>query len=99
MAKWGVLSKVIPIAKKIIQANKIYCPHFLGGGIGLLASGHALAAVGGAGLLEVDCNINPLRTSITQGFFDTSMSVLKLGDEPGLGIDPDLTEIDQYRVY
>ena len=99
LAKWGGLSKIIPIAKKIIQANKIYCPHFLGGGIGLLASGHALAAVGGAGLLEVDCNINPLRTSITQGFFDTSMSVLKLGDEPGLGIDPDLTEINRYRVH
>ena len=49
--------------------------------------------------MEVDCNINPLRTSITQGFFDTSMSALKLGDEPGLGIDPDLTEIDRYRVH
>ena len=49
--------------------------------------------------MEIDCNINPLRTSITRGFFDPSMSVLKLGDEPGLGIDPDLTEIDQYRVY
>ena len=39
------------------------------------------------------------RKRITLGFFDTSMSVLKLGYEPGLGIDPDFTEIDQYRVF
>ena len=98
LAKWGGLTKTVPLAKKIIAAKKTYCPHFLGGGIGLLASAHALAAVGGAGLLEVDCNPNPLRTTFTQDFFDASLSIMELGDQPGLGIEPDLNAISKYQV-
>ena len=98
LAKWGGLTKTVPLAKKIIAAKKTYCPHFLGGGIGLLASAHALAAVGGAGLLEVDCNPNPLRTTFTQDFFDTSLSIMELGDQPGLGIEPDINAISKYQV-
>ena len=98
LAKWGGLTQAVPLAKKIITAKKQYCPHFLGGGIGLLASAHALAAVGGTGLLEVDCNPNPLRTNVVQDFFDTSLSVMKLGNQPDIGIVPDLNAISKYRV-
>ena len=98
LAKWGGLTKTVPLAKKIIAAKKTYCPHFLGGGIGLLASAHALAAVGGAGLLEVDCNPNPLRSTITEKFFDNSLNLMELGAQPGLGIEPDLDSISAYQV-
>ena len=57
-----------PIAKAVVAKKKSYCPHFLGGGIGLLASAHALAAVGGDGMLEVDCNPNPLRNVFGKRF-------------------------------
>ena len=70
--------------------------HFLGGGIGLLASAHALAAVGGDGMLEVDCNPNPLRTFLVNDLFKTSMSSMILGDEPGIGVEPDLLAIAEY---
>ena len=46
---------------RIMKSGKTFCPHYLGGGIGLLASAHLLAGVGGDGLLEVDANDNPLR--------------------------------------
>ena len=62
MAKWGGFTGCLTVAKKILDHTTRYCPHYLGAGIGLLASAHLLAAVGGGGMLEVDANTNPLRT-------------------------------------
>ena len=59
IAKWGGLSECTSIAHEILKSGKRFCPHYLGGGIGLLASAHLLAAIGGDGLLEVDANDNP----------------------------------------
>jgi hypothetical protein len=42
--------------------------YFLGGGISLVASAHLLAAAGGAGLLEVDVNPNPLRNAFDAAY-------------------------------
>ena len=98
LAKWGGISKVVPIAKEIISQGKRYCPHYLGGGIGLLASAHVLAAVGGDGLLEVDFNVNPLRTRIVDHFLDISSGKMILGNLPGLGVEPDLSSVEEYRV-
>lgn len=61
LVKWGGFSGCFPVAQQILQAQKKFCPHFLGGGIGLVASAHLLSAAGGDGLLEVDYNPNPLR--------------------------------------
>ena len=49
VAKWGGISGCLPLAERIVAAGKRYCPHYLGGGIGLLASAHLLAAAGGDG--------------------------------------------------
>ena len=62
MAKWGGFTRCLSVARRIRAAGLRYCPHFLGGGVGQLASAHLLAAVGGEGLLEIDANPNPLRT-------------------------------------
>ena len=84
LCKWGGISGVLPVAKDIMAAGKRYCPHYLGGGIGLAASAHVLAAVGGDGMLEIDSNDNPLRNilfapPVTQG-------QLTLYETPGLGV-------------
>src|SRR5580704_15750203 len=47
-------------AREVVAAKRTDCPHYLGGGIGLVASAHLLAACNG-GWLEVDSNTNPLR--------------------------------------
>ena len=47
LAKWGGLTRCVPLGRKINRAGLLYCPHYLGGGIGLVASAHALAAAGG----------------------------------------------------
>ncbi|MGP9810531.1 mandelate racemase/muconate lactonizing enzyme family protein [Rhodopseudomonas sp. NSM] len=98
IAKWGGLSACAPIARDILAAGKRFCPHYLGGGIGLLASAHLLAGTGGDGLLEVDINDNPLRDNFCGPVGAISDGTITLGDAPGLGITPDLAGIAQYRT-
>ncbi|MFH0300291.1 mandelate racemase/muconate lactonizing enzyme family protein [Bradyrhizobium sp. 31Argb] len=98
IAKWGGLTVGSKIARSILVADKIFCPHYLGGGIGLLASAHLLAGVGGAGMLEVDSNDNPLRDRLCGPVADVKDGAVTLGEEPGLGIEPDLSWIEEYRA-
>jgi L-alanine-DL-glutamate epimerase-like enolase superfamily enzyme len=98
IAKWGGLSMCASIARDVLRSGKMFCPHYLGAGIGLLASAHLLAGVGGDGLLEVDCNENPLRDRFCGPVLDVRDGKITLGDEPGLGITPDLAAIEQYRT-
>jgi D-galactarolactone cycloisomerase len=99
MAKWGGFSGCRPVADQIIKAGAIYCPHYLGGGVGLLASAHLLAAAGGPGRLEIDANANPLRTLLCGPLNDIRDGRATLADKPGLGIGTEeLAAIDRYRV-
>jgi D-galactarolactone cycloisomerase len=98
IAKWGGLSVCSGIARETLNAGKMFCPHYLGGGIGLLASAHLLAGVGGEGLLEVDCNENPLRDRFCGPVLDVRDGAVELGEEAGLGIEPDLASIERYRT-
>jgi len=84
LCKWGGISGVLPVAKDIMAAGKRYCPHYLGGGIGLAASAHVLAAVGGDGMLEIDSNDNPLRNMLFAP--PVTRGQLTLSETPGLGV-------------
>jgi D-galactarolactone cycloisomerase len=91
LAKWGGISGVAPIVERIAAANLRWCPHYLGGGIGLLASAHLLAARGRAdGWLEVDANENPLRTLLCPPLTNLDNGRMTLPAAPGLGVEPDL---------
>jgi L-alanine-DL-glutamate epimerase-like enolase superfamily enzyme len=98
IAKWGGFSKVVPLARRIVAGGARFCPHWLGGGIGLLASAHALAAVGGGGMLEVDANPNPLRSATCGPLAGVSDGSAVLNNRPGLGIEPDLGQLQAYAV-
>ena len=98
LAKWGGFTCCVPIARKIITAGLRYCPHYLGGGIGLLASAHALAASGGDGVLEIDINENPLRSNLIGNLLRTKDGIATLGHGSGLGLSPDLKKINKYLV-
>lgn len=98
MAKWGGFSACLPVAKRILAAGRRYCPHYLGGGIGLAASAHLLAAAGGDGLLEVDANANPLRTLACGPLATVKDGHATLGDAPGLGFDFDPAAFARYAV-
>lgn len=90
IAKWGGFSGCLGVARTIQDAGVTYCPHWLGGGLGLVASAHLLAAVGGPGLLEVDSNDNPLREGLANPFpVLLADGRYDLGEAPGLGVEPD----------
>ena len=99
ICKWGGLSNCLPVARAILKAGLRYCPHYLGGGIGLLASAHLLAAVGGDGLLEVDCNPNPLRELLARPFPAVREGRITLSDAAGLGVEPDLDAVENLVTY
>ena len=98
VAKWGGITGCHSVATAALRAGRSYCPHFLGGGIGLAASAHLLATAGGDGRLEVDANPNDLRDA----FGLTSGRLLDgrwpLSDAPGLGIDTLPEAIERYRT-
>ena len=98
IAKWGGYTQCISLVKNIKKNNITYCPHFLGGGIGLIASAHLLSASNDNGILEVDVNKNPLRSDIINDMLIQNKGYLKLNDKPGLGCEPNLKSINQYLV-
>lgn len=97
IAKWGGLSACAGLARDILKSGKTFCPHYLGGGIGLLASAHLLAGIGGDGWLEVDANDNPLRDLFCGPVLNVSQGAVELNQEPGLGLVPVLSSIERYR--
>lgn len=97
IAKWGGLSACAELARDILKAGKTFCPHYLGGGIGLLASAHLLAGIGGDGWLEVDANDNPLRDLFCGPVASVNGGMISLGEGPGLDLLPDLSTIVNYR--
>ncbi|MEP7140398.1 MAG: mandelate racemase/muconate lactonizing enzyme family protein, partial [Caldimonas sp.] len=69
-------------------------PHYLGAGVGLTASAHALAACGSDDeLLEIDSNDNPLRTRLCPPLASLAHGRIALGDAVGLGIEPSARDL------
>ncbi|MCY4620346.1 MAG: mandelate racemase/muconate lactonizing enzyme family protein [bacterium] len=86
LTKWGGITGCLPVARRILAAGRRYCPHHLGAGVGVVASAHLLAAVGGDGLLEVDANPNPLREDLVEPYPGIEKGTIELRESPGLGI-------------
>lgn len=99
VAKWGGITGCRAVAIAARRAGRRYCPHFLGGGIGLAASAHLLAAIGGDGRLEVDINPNDLRDAFGPVSERLREGRWPLGDAPGLGIDSLPEAIGLYRTF
>lgn len=89
ICKWGGLSGCLAVAKAAVSNQMTYCPHFLGGGVGLIASAHLLGAVGGDGWLEVDSSENPLLSRFSDGRIELQNGKFALPQSAGLGYVPD----------
>lgn len=98
LAKWGGVSAVRQLLPRIEAAGRCYCPHYLGGGLGLLASAHVLTLGRGDGRLEIDANANPLRTLLSGALARVHDGQAELGHEPGLGVTPDLAQLQRWVV-
>ncbi|WP_233237455.1 mandelate racemase/muconate lactonizing enzyme family protein [Bordetella sp. LUAb4] len=98
LGKWGGISACLPVARDVLRLGRTFCPHWLGGGIGLTASMHLKAAVGGAGYVEVDSNPNALRDWLLPKDHAVKAGQVTLSDAPGLGVTPDLDRLRPYIV-
>lgn len=97
VGKWGGVSGGIAVARNAVTRNIAYCPHWLAGGVGLAASMHALAGSGSTGgYAEVDANPNPLREDVFR--FPIVDGWVTISDAPGLGFEPELSELAKYAV-
>ncbi|MEO8847602.1 MAG: enolase C-terminal domain-like protein [Casimicrobiaceae bacterium] len=98
VGKWGGISGALRLGAHAATRAVALCPHWLGGGVGLAASMHMLAAAGGAAsVAEVDANPNPLREEVCP--LSLHDGAVVLGDAPGIGVEPDLRRPDRYRVH
>ncbi|MEI2415337.1 mandelate racemase/muconate lactonizing enzyme family protein [Orrella sp. JC864] len=98
LGKWGGFTGCAEVARRAVQAGRWYCPHWLGAGIGLMASMHLKTAIGGPGYVEVDANPNPLRELLAMPAWTLSEGSVTLGAQPGLGVVPDLAGAERYRI-
>jgi L-alanine-DL-glutamate epimerase-like enolase superfamily enzyme len=98
LGKWGGFSGCIQVGRYSNLQNRLFCPHWLGGGIGLMASMHLKAAVGGPGFVEVDSNPNPLRELLARPLPKIVNGAVSLSDQPGLGIEPDLVALKPFLI-
>jgi D-galactarolactone cycloisomerase len=96
VGKWGGISGCMLVGQRATNAGIAYSPHWLGGGIGLAISLNLLAAVGGAGLGEIDVNPNPLRDAFPLPAVHEGK--LTLPDAPGFGFEPDFAALESYRL-
>ena len=98
IGKWGGYTECVPLGRKAIAAGVQFCPHWLGGGVGLLASLHLLGAAGARGWGEVDANPNPLQQRFLPDDLVVEGGRVTLGDAPGLGYEPDASLLAAHRV-
>ena len=97
LGKWGGVSGVVPLARAALAHGLRYCPHSFGTYVGAAHAAHVLAAVGGDGRLELDVNVNPLRTLSAPDFPDVIDGRLTLTDRPGIGIAVDIAGLSSLR--
>ncbi len=100
LGKWGGVTGMVAVAQQAISRELPLCPHWLGGGVGLLTSLHVKAALQpDIGYVEVDANPNMVRDHL----FDQSIRKLDGGmvyltDRPGIGVEDGLvSQLKEYR--
>ncbi|ETF02670.1 mandelate racemase [Advenella kashmirensis W13003] len=98
LGKWGGFSGCVPVGRAAVTHQRLFCPHWLGAGVGLVASMHLKAIVGGPGYVEVDSNPNPLRDLIAEPYLKPEEGRISLSEVPGLGITPDLGSLKPFQV-
>lgn len=86
VGKWGGLTGCREVALRAPKDGATFCPHWLGGPLGLVASMHLRAALGDTGYVEWDANPNPVHAPLVEQLPVVADGRITLGDAPGLGL-------------
>ncbi len=96
VGKWGGLSGCRDVALRAQASGACFCPHWLGGPIGLLASMHLRAAMGDDGWVEWDANPNPTHDPLRAQLPEVRQGRIALSDAAGLGVDVRVEEFERW---
>jgi len=99
IGKIGGFSGLLNVFGGGLGQDVVYCPHWLGGGLGLAASAHLLNIIGGEGFLEVDVNDNPLRDEMGNWKPEPDQNgQVAIPVEAGIGLTPDYARLKQMGI-
>jgi L-alanine-DL-glutamate epimerase-like enolase superfamily enzyme len=84
LGKWGGFSGNLQLARALAGHPTWLCPHWLAGGVGLMASLQFKAAIGGGGWVEVDANPNAQRTDAFASPLRVEDGEIQLPSGPGV---------------
>ncbi|MEO8542606.1 MAG: mandelate racemase/muconate lactonizing enzyme family protein [Burkholderiaceae bacterium] len=99
VAKWGGVSGTLAVGRHARANGARCCMHFMGTGLGLSASLHLLAVIGGDGRVELDINENPLRADLGPIDLQVRNGALRLPQGPGFGFEPDAAMLRRLSTY
>jgi len=98
VAKWGGVSGAVELGKQSASRNVMCALHYMGSGLGLAASLHTLAAIGGKGPIELDANPNSLRTELGEIDLSVRDGALQVPPGPGHGFIPESGALKKLSV-
>ena len=98
IAKWGGVSGAMEVGELARDADADCALHYMGTALGLAASVHVMAAMGGAGPVELDANLNPLRTELGDIDLHVREGFLAVPEGHGIGFTPDPAALDRFSV-
>lgn len=98
VAKWGGVSGAYHVGQLALERGVTCAMHYMGTGLGLAASIHTLAAIGGHGPVELDSNPNPLRTDLGEIDLTVTEGKLCVPTTPGHGFTPDPVALKSMTV-
>lgn len=84
LGKWGGISGNLELAAGWPGGDTWLCPHWLAGGVGLMASLQFKAVVGGDGPVEVDANPNRQRSDAFRQALQVVDGCIELPQTPGI---------------
>ncbi|MCP4385336.1 MAG: mandelate racemase/muconate lactonizing enzyme family protein, partial [Hyphomicrobiales bacterium] len=99
VAKWGGIGGCYSVGQAVVGSGRVYCPHFMGTAVGLAASLHLLAAVGGDGFVELDANDNPLRTALCTLDLTVTEGRVQVPGDDGIGVVPEPEALRHYQLH
>ena len=98
VAKWGGISGAWTVAQAADAAGARTYLHFMGTGLGLSASLHVAAAIGGDVFVELDANPNPLRTDLGELGLGIKKGRVDVPPGPGIGWAPDPDALSAFTI-
>lgn len=98
VAKWGGVSGARDVGRHALAQESRCCLHYMGTALGMAASLHCLAAIGGDGRVELDANPNPLRTALGELDLTVNDGLLMVPQGMGIGFEPDPQSLNDFTI-